>query len=46
MTPLTAPVWLLLGLVLFLGVHSVRMFAGSWRTRAVAQIGKGSFKGL
>ena len=46
MTPLVAPVWLLLGLVLFLGVHSVRMFAGGWRTRAVARIGEGAFKGL
>ena len=46
MTPLAAPVWLLLGLVLFLGVHSVRMFAGGWRTRAVSRIGEGAFKGL
>ena len=36
---------LLLGLVLFLGVHSVRVFAEGWRTAAVARWGAGSFKG-
>ena len=30
---------LILGLVLFLGVHSVRIFADGWRTRMVARMG-------
>jgi uncharacterized membrane protein len=36
---------LLLGLVLFLGVHSVRVFAEGWRTAAMAKYGEGVFKG-
>lgn len=46
MTPLTAPVYLLLGLVLFLGVHSLRLFADDWRTHTLARIGEGAWKGL
>ena len=46
MTPMTAPVYLLLGLVLFLGVHSLRLFADEWRTRTLARIGEGAWKGL
>lgn len=46
MTPSTAPVYLLLGLVLFLGVHSLRLFADDWRTRTVSRIGEGAWKGL
>ena len=37
---------LVLGLVLFLGVHSVRIFAEGWRTRTIAQRGEGAWKGL
>lgn len=37
---------LILGLVLFLGVHSVRIFAEPMRTRAVARIGLGAWKGI
>lgn len=37
---------LLLGLVLFLGVHSVRIFAEGWRNRMVAARGEGAFKGV
>ncbi len=36
---------LILGLVLFLGVHSVRIFADDWRTRQIAQHGEGVWKG-
>lgn len=36
---------LLLGLVLFLGVHSVRVFAEGWRTAAMTKYGEGVFKG-
>jgi uncharacterized membrane protein len=36
--------YLILGLVLFLGVHSVRIFADSWRTQSVASFGENSFK--
>lgn len=37
--------YLLTGLVLFLGVHSVRIFAEEWRTRTLAQVGEGVYKG-
>jgi uncharacterized membrane protein len=37
---------LLLGLLLFLGVHSVRIVADPWRSRMVARLGPGAWKGL
>ena len=37
---------LLLGLILFLGVHSVRIVADDWRTRVIAARGPGAWKGL
>ncbi len=37
---------LILGLVLFLGVHSVRIFAEDWRTGMRARLGEGPFKGV
>ena len=37
---------LLLGLVVFLGAHSVRIFAEGWRTRAIARLGDKGWKGL
>ena len=37
---------LILGLVLFLGVHSVRVFAEGTRTRFIAQRGENAWKGL
>ena len=37
---------LVLGLVLFLGVHSVSIVAPGWRERVAARIGKGPWKGL
>lgn len=37
---------LIAGLVLFLGVHSVRMLAEDWRTHMRARLGKGTWKGL
>ncbi len=37
---------LILGLVLFLGVHSVRIFANDWRTQVIAKRGEGAWKGL
>ncbi|AND70787.1 hypothetical protein ATSB10_33330 [Dyella thiooxydans] len=37
---------LILGLLLFLGVHSVRVFADGWRTRQVARLGEKGWKGL
>ena len=36
---------LLLGLILFLGVHSTRIFADSWRTAMLARLGEGGWKG-
>lgn len=37
---------LILGLVVFLGVHSVRLVAPDWRARQVARVGEGAWKGL
>ena len=37
---------LLLGLVLFLGMHSVRIVADGWRTRTIARLGPLAWKGL
>ena len=36
---------LILGLLLFLGAHSVRIVAEGWRGRTIARIGKGPWKG-
>jgi uncharacterized membrane protein len=36
---------LVLGLVLFLGVHSTRIFADGWRTATIARIGEKAWKG-
>jgi uncharacterized membrane protein len=36
---------LIAGLVLFLGVHSVRIFADDWRARTRARIGENPYKG-
>ncbi len=36
---------LIVGLVVFLGVHSVRIFAEDWRTRTRARIGENAWKG-
>jgi uncharacterized membrane protein len=38
--------WLILGLLMFLGVHSVRIVADDWRTRTIAARGEGAWKGL
>jgi uncharacterized membrane protein len=37
---------LVLGLVIFLGVHSVRIFAEPWRTKQIARMGEKGWKGL
>jgi uncharacterized membrane protein len=37
---------LILGLVLFLGVHSTRIFADGWRTATIARIGEKPWKGV
>ena len=37
---------LILGLVIFLGVHSVRVFAEDWRTRTRQRMGENAFKGV
>ncbi len=36
----------ILGLALFLGVHSTRILAGGWRNAMVARLGLGPWKGL
>lgn len=41
--PITA---LVLGLLLFLGVHSARIVADPWRTRGIARLGIVKWKGL
>jgi uncharacterized membrane protein len=38
--------WLILGLVLFLGVHSVSIVSPAGRDRLVSTMGEGGFKGL
>jgi uncharacterized membrane protein len=38
--------WLVLGLVIFLGAHSVRIFAEGWRTAMVARLGANGWKGV
>lgn len=37
---------LLLGLALFLGIHSVRIFADDWRSRQIALRGENTWKGM
>ena len=37
---------LVLGLVLFLGAHSVRIFGEGWRTAMIARLGANGWKGL
>lgn len=37
---------LILGLVLFLGVHSTRIVADGWRTATIARVGEKAWKGL
>jgi uncharacterized membrane protein len=37
---------LVLGLLLFLGIHSTRVFADGWRTRVIAERGEKPYKGL
>lgn len=37
---------LIVGLVLFLGAHSVSIFARPWRDRMLARLGEGPWKGL
>jgi uncharacterized membrane protein len=39
-------VYLIIGLVLFLGIHSARIFAESWRGTQIAKRGEGTWKGL
>ena len=38
--------FLILGLILFLGVHSLRIFADPWRTAQIARLGEKPWKGL
>lgn len=39
-------IYLILGLILFLGVHSVRIVADGWRTRTIARVGPHPWKGV
>ena len=38
--------YLILGLVIFLGVHSVRIVAEGWRAQTMARVGEGAYKGI
>ena len=38
--------WMLLGLVLFLGTHSLRVFAPAWRSQQKERLGESTFKGV
>ncbi len=37
---------LIAGLVIFLGVHSLRIFAEPWRGAQIARLGVGAYKGI
>jgi len=37
--------WLIVGLAIFLGAHSVRVFAEDWRARQIARLGDKRWKG-
>jgi uncharacterized membrane protein len=37
---------LIVGLIVFLGVHSVRIFADGWRSAQIARHGEGAWKGV
>jgi uncharacterized membrane protein len=37
---------LIIGLLMFLGVHSTRIFADGWRTAQVQRLGEGAWKGI
>ena len=39
-------IYLVLGLIVFLGVHSVRIVADDWRAAQIARIGEGKWKGI
>jgi uncharacterized membrane protein len=39
-------IWLILGLIVFLGIHSVRMVAPGFRDRMISQRGEGAWKGI
>ncbi len=39
-------IFLLLGLLLFLGIHSVRICAAPWRIAQIARVGEGKWKGV
>src|SRR5207237_9195057 len=39
-------IYLILGLILFLGIHSVRVVADDWRAAQIARLGEGPWKGL
>lgn len=39
-------IYLILGLVIFLGVHSVEIFSPTFRSNAVARMGEGAYKGI
>jgi uncharacterized membrane protein len=38
--------WLIAGLIVFLGAHSVRIFAEGWRRAQIAKLGLGAYKGI
>lgn len=38
--------YLIVGLVLFLGVHSIEIVSPAFRSRAVARLGEGAYKGI
>jgi uncharacterized membrane protein len=39
-------IYLIAGLILFLGIHSVRIVADGWRTRTIARVGLQPWKGV
>lgn len=39
-------IYLIAGLLIFLGIHSVRIFADGWRTHTLQRVGEATYKGL
>lgn len=39
-------IYLIAGLIVFLGVHSLRIYAEPWRVRTIARVGENAWKGV
>jgi uncharacterized membrane protein len=46
LTPIFTMIYLVLGLILFLGIHSVRIVAPNWRQQRLDALGEAKWKGI